>query len=185
MRTMNVLQRLTTRYDPVEDRLQITGMTGNGQTLTLWITQRLLNRLVVHLCDSLERMTLRSGDGAEGGYLASLLSTRTHLEQSFAQQKARAALSVQQPVVADQDAPQWRVDVVDCKQVPGGMHLVLKGAADGQLAALTLPAVALRQWLAVLYELYQQGNWPMQVWPAWMEEAAAARQHIPQANVFH
>lgn len=185
MMTMNVLLRLTTRYDPVEDRLQITGVARDGQTLTLWLTQRLLNRLVVHLCGSLERLNLRSGDGAEPESLALSLSGKFHLEQSFAQQKARAALPVQPPVVAVQDAPQWRVDVVDCKQVPGGVHLLLKGATNSHLAALPLPVTALRQWLAVLFEQYRQGGWPMQVWPAWMEDAAGSSPNGPRAAVLH
>jgi hypothetical protein len=177
---MHVLERLTTRYDPNEDRMQITGVADDGQTLTLWLTQRLLNRLVLHLCSSLEQPNQQPGNSLNSSVTSLSLPVRNHLEQSFAQQRARSALSVQPPVVPVADAPQWRVDSVDIKQGSGRVHLVLKGAIDGQQALLPLPLPVLRQWLGVVFEQYRQGGWPMQVWPAWMEEA-----HRPPAAPGH
>jgi hypothetical protein len=40
------LKRLTTQYDPAEDRIRLTGTNDQGQTMCLWLIQRLLNRLV-------------------------------------------------------------------------------------------------------------------------------------------
>ena len=46
---MRVLHRLTTDYVEEEDRIRVSGASANGDTVVLWLTQRLLNRLVPHL----------------------------------------------------------------------------------------------------------------------------------------
>lgn len=164
---MTDLKRLTTQYDPAEDRIRLTGTNDQGQTLCLWLTQRLMNRLVPHLCEGLEKQASSS--------LSKVMEQplRSHVEQSFAQQKARAALERQAPVVAAYDAPQWRVEAVDVKHASGGVRLVFKGVAQGQQAVLNLPVPALRQWLGIVFEQYRRAGWATQVWPAWMEEANA------------
>ena len=40
-----VLQRITTAYDPEQDRMRLDGERADGSTLTLWLTQRLLKHL--------------------------------------------------------------------------------------------------------------------------------------------
>ena len=42
---MRVLHRLTTDYVEEEDRIRVSGASANGDTVVLWLTQRLLNRL--------------------------------------------------------------------------------------------------------------------------------------------
>jgi hypothetical protein len=160
------LKRLTTQYDPAEDRIRLTGTDDEGQTLCLWLTQRLINLLVPHLCQGLEKQA--SASAAEG--MAQPL--RSHVEQSFAQQRARAAQRRQAPVVAADGAPQWRVDVLDIKRAPGGVRLVFKGKLEAEQAVVDLPASALRQWLGIVFDQYRRASWPTQAWPAWMEEAA-------------
>ena len=46
---MNSLQRITTEYDEREDRIRVSGQLAQGEAVVLWLTQRLLNRLVPHL----------------------------------------------------------------------------------------------------------------------------------------
>ena len=46
---MSELQRITSEYIEAEDRLRLTGEVGEGETETLWLTQRLLTRLLDHL----------------------------------------------------------------------------------------------------------------------------------------
>lgn len=43
------LNRVTTVYVDLEDRFRLSGKTQDGQVLVLWLTQRLLCRLVPHL----------------------------------------------------------------------------------------------------------------------------------------
>lgn len=173
---MTELQRLTTQYDAAEDRIRLSGSTPLNETLTLWLTQRLLNRLVPLLCQGLEKQVLgQPGEQA----------LRVQLQQSFAQQRALAALPRQAPVQPGADSPQWRVEVVDVKQAPGGVRLVFKGAAEAQQAVLKLPTPAMRQWLGIVFEQYRRAGWATQVWPAWMEEAAAPLSIRTPAGLVH
>ncbi len=80
------LKRLTTQYHPSEDRVRLTGLDDRGQTMCLWFTQRLLNRLVPALCEGLDKqLAAAMSKGMEQ-------PLRSHVEQSFAQQLACAAL---------------------------------------------------------------------------------------------
>jgi hypothetical protein len=79
----------------------MTGTDDQAQTLCLWLTQRLINRLVPHLCEGLEKQTSASATKGREQPL------RAHVGQSFAQQRTRAALRRQAPVVASGDAAQW------------------------------------------------------------------------------
>lgn len=161
------LVRMTTHYDQVEDRIRLTGTDAQGQTLSLWLTQRLLNRLVPHLCDGLEkRLAAATAKGTQQ-------PLRAHVVQSFAQEKARAALHQTPPVVPAVGAPHWLVETVGVKNAPGGVRLTLKGVTEVEHASLDLPVPAQRQWLGIVYEQYRRAGWSTQVWPAWMEEAAA------------
>lgn len=40
------LQRITTQYIEVEDRLRLTGELAPGEVVVLWLTQRLMHRLI-------------------------------------------------------------------------------------------------------------------------------------------
>lgn len=51
---MPALQRMTTDYIVQEDRIRVTGECAGGGVLVLWLTQRLLVRLVPPLCRWLE-----------------------------------------------------------------------------------------------------------------------------------
>jgi hypothetical protein len=146
------IKRFTTQYDSHEDRVRLVCTDEQGQTLILWLTQRLLNRLVSHLCSGLVREQSRPTVASRSPARSSVQSVRTHVEQSFAQQKAKAALSAQPPVVPRADAAHWRVDAADVKQGPSGVHLILKGALDDQRVKLHLSQALLRQWLGIVYE---------------------------------
>lgn len=171
--SMKSLKRFTTQYDPAEDRVCLTGADEQGQTLRLWLTQRLLNRLVPHLCEALEKQVAASTTRGMSQPL------RSHIKQSFAQQHARAALPLQRSVVPAADAPQWRVETLDIKRTSRGVRLSFNGTAEAEQAVLDLPTTALRQWLGIVFEQYRRAGWPVQVWPAWIEEAAAPPVQAP------
>ena len=151
------LQRITTEYSQAEDRIRLAGEGQNNQVVSLWLTQRLLNRLVPHLCQWLVQ---------QEGTLP-----LTEVRQEFAQQKALAELESQPPVRADADTQGVLVCSVDVKSIRLGVMLQFKDR-DGKLAAsLQLQSKPLRQWLNILHGQYQRGAWPTGVWPAWIAEA--------------
>ncbi|ADG11970.1 hypothetical protein B7G68_18140 [Caulobacter segnis] len=157
------LHRVTTQYVVTEDRLRLSGETAGGETVVLWLTQRMLNMLIPRLTGWLEQ---NGGDA---------------LLQEFAQQAAEASLGAEPPVPASQAAPGGCVTSVDIGTGPDGAVLIFKPETDEQGVRLPLTTDALRQWLAIVRAQYVIGGWPTSVWPAWMDEAQLAR---PQTTGF-
>ena len=52
---MKNLQRFTTQYKGVEDRILLVGEDGDGDTVSLWLTQRLLLKTIPVLLDWLQK----------------------------------------------------------------------------------------------------------------------------------
>lgn len=173
---MNVLNKFTTQFDPIEDRIYLSGAIGSDQTLQVWLTQRLVNRLVLHLCQTLEKT---ASPNSETRQPLSGQSQRTQLEQSFAQQQARATMPKQPPVLPLADSPQWRVDHVDIQHAQSGVRLIFRGATEAQQVMVSLPIPALRQWLGILHGQCLRAEWPLQAWPLWISDAARPNQSVP------
>lgn len=167
---MKTLQRLTTEYIDAEDRIRLAGEDSQGQTVVLWLTQRLLNRLVPHLCQWLDQRV-----GA---------TPLTEVRQEFAQQKARAELALQPPVRTEPDVQGMLIHSVDLKPSHAGLGLNFKDVGGNVIASLQLQPRPLRQWMNIVYDQYLQAGWPTTVWPAWVAEAKQS-QAPSRAAVLH
>lgn len=169
------LQRMTTEFDEYHDRLRLVGEVASGEPLVLWVTQRMLKRVIPHMVQWLQP----ASEGAGPDY---------HQEavQSFAQQAAVAQLAPQAPVQAPapaqlQAGSQWLIDSVDLVRHPEVLGLVFK---CGELkASLVLGQQDLRQWLAILHLLCTKAEWSMDVWPEWIAESAPGEVRWVQATV--
>jgi len=166
--TTSNLERITTRYVIEEDRLQINGSTTTGEVQCVWLTQRMLGRLLPVLLQWLQ------GEGGD--------ALRAELVQGFALQAARAEIEPQAPVPLERaDAP-WLAQSVDVARTRRAVRVLLRGA-QGQQATLTLDPKLLRQWLAIVHGAYRKAQWPMDVWPAWVSESIMPV--APQARPLH
>lgn len=164
------LQRITTQYVPQEDRLRLAGEGPAQQVVVLWLTQRLLGRLVPHLCGWLEQQSA-----------ASVPQSLQAVQQSFAQQAAMAALhhSAQAPVQVPQAQPAAEgttphsgqvVQAVDITPVgDAALQLGFKDGAGRVQAQLRLEALPLRQWLVIVQAQYAAADWPTPNWPQWLQ----------------
>jgi len=157
---MTALDRITTEYIDTEDRLRLSGQYADGAAVVIWLTQRLIQRLIPVLLEWL-------------GHSHQQVVAAPHAEimQGWAQQAARAGLTVQPPVQASAARSAWLADSIDFTPSPEGVVLTFKSAND-QRAMLTLPAAALRQWLNIVFDAYVRAEWPLAVWPEWISEAA-------------
>jgi hypothetical protein len=154
------LQRLTTEYIDAEDRLRLTGEIRPGETLVLWLSQRLLLRLLPHLFLWLEKQASTAFP--------------TEIEQSLEQQAASANLSDEAPVQRSVSSASWLVEAVD--MTAGDHALRLSFRRDGEDAvSLTLSARHMRQWLTILRTLWSVAEWPVGIWPEWMQEGQLRR----------
>ena len=91
---MSTLQRITTEYVEQEDRIRLSGEFASGDTVVLWLTQRLLHRLVPHLTAWLARQV------APASSIPAVEAAHQDIVQGFAQQAARAQLAPEPPVRA-------------------------------------------------------------------------------------
>lgn len=173
---MTTLHRVTTEYIEAEDRLRLSGEDASGGTVVAWLTQRLMNRLIPHLCQWLEKQAAPTPPAGP--------TPLAGLKQEFAQQKARAELEPQPPVKARPEGRSVLVHGVQLKSSQSRVTLLFKDAADEVTAVLQLQAPPLRQWLNILYDHYLRAGWATAVWPQWMAEARAAQASGP-ASVLH
>lgn len=155
MTTAN-LERITTRYVTEEDRLQINGSTATGEVQCVWLTQRLLARLLPVLLQWLQ------GEARD--------ALRAELVQGFALQAARAEIEPQPSVQVKLADTPWLASSVDVTRTRQAVRVMFRGA-QGQQATVTLAPKLLRQWLSIVHGAYRKAQWPMDVWPAWVSES--------------
>lgn len=143
----------------LEDRLQLTGETESGEPVVLWMTQRLVKRLVPHLLTWLQPV-------APAGKAAAVADYHTAAVQSFAQQAAIAQLPEQSAVQASPQNSTWLIETIDVTRTEEIIALTFKSAH--QQATLLMAPQPLRQWLAILHDQCLKGEWVMDIWPEWI-----------------
>jgi hypothetical protein len=153
---MTDLQRLTTQFVDAEDRIRLSGEDADGAVRVLWLTRRLLDRLVPVLCGKLE---------PDASAHAELLS-------SFRQEAAQSQLAPQEPVPAASADTQALVTRIDMARVERGLRLAFFDH-DTEAAAIVMPELSLRQWLAILRDQFRIAGWPENTWPAWTDPKSA------------
>lgn len=154
--TTQNLQRLTTEYIDREDRIRLAGEVEDGAPVVVWLTRRLLERLLPVLLGWLEER--------------SATLPRAEALLGFAQQAAAAELTPQAPVRADAGSAQWLALAVDVVQSEKAVGLTFRGA-DERSATLTLTGKPLRQWLGIVHDAYLKAGWGLEAWPEWLRES--------------
>lgn len=161
---MQELQRITTTYVDAEDRLRLTGELNSGVTLEVWLSQRLLLRLIPHLTLWLEQR--------------GTTAFPTEIEQALEQHAASKNLSAEAPVQHTGEGSSWLAQAVDMNAGDHAMRLAFR--RDGETpVTLTLTVQALRQWLSILRMLWVQAEWPADVWPEWL---TSSQQALPDST---
>ena len=148
------LDRITTEYIDAEDRIRLSGQYADGAAVVIWLTRRLIQRLVPVLLEWLQQQ-----------HRQDVAISHAEIMQGWAQQAARAELTAQPPVQALAASSAWLADSIDFTHSPEGVVLTFKSAND-QRAMLTLPAAALRQWLNIVYDVYVRADWSLAVCPS-------------------
>ena len=151
---MTELQRLTTDYVETEDRVRLRGALASGESVVIWLTRRLMDRLVRHLIGVLAQ----HGEELPAGPAL----------------PADAPVSQEPPVSAEHAEIQWVAQAVDVSVNPGAMQLSFRDAE--RLSRITLDGRLLRQWLDGLRDLYILAEWPLTPWEGWGEQKHSARQ---------
>lgn len=172
------LHRLTVTYCLTEDRLRLSGEGTAGDTLVLWLTQRLLNRLIPELAQWLEKHEARR--------IGRALQTMPRGEAllSFSQQQAVQSLPPHSPVEIRPHSGEWRVNRVNLRCSDSRIEFAFHDEAAPR-ARITFAPTQLQQWLGLVHRAYSSADWPLAVWPDWMSEPAPKPQVMPGAVVLH
>lgn len=161
---MATLQRITTQYIEHEDRLRLTGITDQGEAVVLWLSQRLLLRLIPHLTAWLEKT------GNPGQSAAAADQRINEQLQDQAQRTARNELTPLPPVTPESGTRTWMAHTVDVAHNPGAVRMTFRGDPDLSVD-LGLNSRELRQWLAIVYDMWRLAQWPDSIWPNWITDS--------------
>ena len=178
------LRRVTSIYSDTEDRFRITGEVNADSTRCLWLTQRLLMRLVPPMLELLNEIARAEGKGDRG---------QAELMQDFAQQAAKARLEPQAavpvPSMPDPNAPIettpgagasarlddiWLVKEVDISKSTNGVLTLIFKREGASGALLAMAPIELRQWLIILHTQWLRAGWPSAIWPEWVDTSPKA-----------
>ena len=139
--------RITTIYVDTEDRLGLVGEDENGKHQRLWLTQRLLSRLLEKLLDWLPQTDVRI--------------------QEIAQQSAQAKHGPEHPVIPSSECLDWLVNEITLESSEGVIGLLFKSDRCEYVAIVRFNEISLRQWLDILFRQYQHAGWLSTDWPNW------------------
>ena len=153
------------QFDPLEDRIIMDCSNKSKDTQRLWLTRRLLNRLIPSLTDQLE--------------VNSSNKISKDLEQAFAQEKAEITKIKTESVVLRKNHPSWLVTSVKVEKSKFEFKLLFineKGSetigkdGDQKKAEFVLAISNLRQWLNALFKIYTNAEWDTNCFPNWIED---------------
>ena len=146
-------------------------------TQRLWLTRRLLNRLIPSLTDQLE--------------VNSANKISKELEQAFAQEEAEIKKIKTKSVLLKKDNPSWLVTSVKVEKSKFEFkHLFIneKGLKtaekDGtqKKAEFVLAISNLRQWLNALFKIYTKAEWDTKCFPNWIDDFNLKYEKKPLIN---
>ena len=160
---MITLQRITSEYIEPEDRIRLVAITDAEKTLILWLTQRLLIRLITHFLGWLEK------EAPEVARSSAIGNETKSALQEMAQQSAAAKLQEQSAVTANSDSAALLVKEIDIKMSEEVVLLVFK-CDEAWKAELSFTVQQLRQWLGMIHRLWRLAEWPVSIWPDWMDD---------------
>jgi hypothetical protein len=160
MPTDFTINRFTTEFSPSEDRIRMVVEDSQQKTIVIWLTRRLLVRLIEAMVKAIESET-------QGRPESDTL-------QSFTQHRAQQAQVEESPVRAVEGCSEWLINRVDLNV--SHERLTLKLFSDDECATLPMPRVNARQWLNIMYRLFEAAEWPFEQWPSWLQQSSSVTQ---------
>jgi hypothetical protein len=163
---MKTALQVRSEYVSIEDRLRLSCEVGEGEVVNLWLTMRLTHRLAARLLAWLEAQMQADG------------SLRGDVAQGMAQLSAQKdpAGKPKSQVHPDKALDGWlvtKIDVVTGKKAVS-MTFRTESPYTPQIQ-LAFEAVPLRKWLALLCRQCEAAEWPMAVWPEWLQLASKGK----------
>lgn len=153
---------MTTQYVADEDRILISASTAKGGTVRLWLTHRIVGRLVPALAKLVQP---RHQD-----------PVYCKVMDEIAQQNAEQRQEPQEPVIAASPGHEWLVRKINIQKGERGVALVFVGP-DGERARISFSGELLRQWLGIVRRVCRTADWTDADRSDRMPETPAAGKH--------
>ncbi|WP_173488962.1 MULTISPECIES: hypothetical protein [unclassified Marinobacterium] len=154
------INRFTTEFSPSEDRIRMVVEESQQQTIVIWLTRRLLVRLIEAMVKAIESETVGRPE--------------SDTLQSFTQHRAQQAQVEEAPVKAIEGSSEWLINRVDLNV--SHEQLTLKLFCDEECATLAMPRVNARQWLNIMHRLFEVAEWHYDKWPSWLQQSPSVTQ---------
>lgn len=161
------IQRMSVKYDGLEDRIALDVASAQGRVARLWFTR--------YGADALVRATAALVES-----YATVQLAKARVAPSDAEQIRQSALTTQQLT-----ARLTQRNAAAVQLTPGGTEHLVTGFAMPphkhgiQLAFVCRPEIKARvvlqpaelfQWLSAVQRQYQRAGWALDVWPAWLSQ---------------
>ena len=163
------IKTFTGRYIPVEDRLRLDAVDADGNKQSLFMTRRLVDRIIPVMVEHLE------GQTPEG--------MPSDLVQEMQQEKAlqvHAEGGAEAPIKVSPDAVPWLCRTVHLTKT--GSSLVVVFTDDAHIEAqMPMTAENLRVVLDIFKTLFTSAEWGLDAFPDWMQ-APAISEALRQLN---
>lgn len=148
---MNIIQKITTSFVEEEDRIRLVGENADGETLIIWLSRRLMNRLIPVVFNKIN--------------VANQPVLAAKLIQEFAQHAAVSSIPKAAPIIPNTESIEWLASSIDIADTATHLNLSIKN--ETELAVLSLEITQVRQWLAIVHHAYIKAAWDDQIWPDW------------------
>ena len=145
-----ILTRVTLSYSVDEDRIRFIGLKTSGERICLWLTQRLVNRLVPVLNKIAEAHLIQES--------CEIAAVQNGLEQSS------DSVESEIPLDCDEGSESFLVRAIDVTGQPNQIILLLRGVNPADRVLFSLPAKSLGRWFSGLRECFRLAEWSQDVW---------------------
>jgi len=162
-----LIQRMSVKYDGVEDRIALDITNATGTVARLWLTR--------HGSDVLVRTTAAKVEAYAVGQMARANVPPVHADQvrqsALATHQLTARLTQRSATAVDIPPGTPEHLVTGFAMPPNVHHIQLDFKCRPELSArVLLQQAELFQWLAALQRQYQKAGWSMEAWPDWFTQ---------------
>ena len=158
---MYSLKKVTAEFIETEDRIRLSALTADNKTLALWLTQRLLSRLITHLAKWLEKNPTDLNIALDSE------SNPQPEPPGSAKEPDSASLPDQTSVKIKKSDESILITEVDVKFGDNGIALILKSEKETN-AEIAFTLSEARQWVGILHSLWHKAEWPSSLLPQWI-----------------
>ena len=145
---MKVLNKITCRYSPAEDRVSLSSEAASGVVMRLWLTRRLVTRLILLL-----RRSIRGNEAEASGEFGVMAQRKTLDSQ------VESVL----PVECHPETPDFLISAIDLKIDRHGLVLNFSAELAPDLASLNLSGEAGSRIIEALEICCNQAEWNSRV----------------------